>query len=62
MSERREFREETLLNSSEEVSLKYISGKLGLSKSATLRLGLLQLVDKINRTERMNDTGLLAED
>lgn len=58
MNENRDIREETLLNSSESISLKYVAGKLGLSKSATLRFGLLQLANDISRKERAEDTGV----
>ena len=62
MVEKHDFREEVALTASQEISLKYISGKLGLSKSATLRFALIQLVEQINRKDRMADTGLVTED
>jgi len=54
--ERRDFREETNLNSHEFRSLKYLSGKYGVSKAAIMRMALLQLADNDLRKERYNDT------
>lgn len=62
MTELRNFREETALTASEELSLKYVSGRLGLSKSAVLRFGLLQLVDNVRRKEVLSETGVGTED
>ena len=61
MTELRNFREETALTSTEEIALKFAAGKLGLSKSATLRLGLLRLVDHLNRADALVNTGLSTE-
>jgi hypothetical protein len=59
--EKRDFREETLLNAAEWQLLKACSGRLGLSKSATLRFALLQLGNKITREEVLSDTGIVTD-
>ena len=58
MNENRDFREETSLNGAEEITLKCLSGELGLSKAAVLRLGLHRLANDINRKRRLDDTGI----
>lgn len=62
MNEKRDFREETQLSSSEEIALKYAAGRLGMSKAGILRLGLLQLVDNLRRNEVLSETGIVTED
>ncbi len=61
IEDKRDFREETMLNASEFQSLKRISGKYGISKMAVLRMGLHYLDDKITREELMRDTGMYPE-
>lgn len=58
--EKHDFREETNLNATEEVSLSWAAGKLGISKSATLRLGLIMLVEKLRREQALRDTGIVS--
>lgn len=55
--QKRDFREETKLNSHEFRSLQHLSGKYGISKAAVLRYALLQLADDDLRKERMSATG-----
>jgi hypothetical protein len=62
MSDLRNFREETLLTASEDVVLKYVAGKLGMSKAGVLRFGLLQLANHLRRKERSDETGFSTED
>jgi len=62
MHDIRDFREETALNSAEELLLKTLAGTMGLSKSAVLRLALHQLGDQYMRKQVANDTGLFTED
>ena len=62
MSDLRNFREETSLTNSEEIVLKWVAGKLGMSKSGTLRFGVLQLANHLRRNERSEETGLPTED
>jgi len=61
MNEKRDFREETLLNAAEEALLKEISGKFGVSKSAALRICLHHVGDQITRQSRLRDTGILTD-
>ena len=61
MLEKRDFREETLLNATEERALKQLSTEFGLSKSATLRHCLLLVVDHVARKERVAAIGELTE-
>jgi hypothetical protein len=58
----RDFKEETLLNSAEFYMLRELAGQMGLSKSATLRLALLQLGDNFLRKQRCTDTRERHED
>lgn len=60
--DKRDFREETLLNASEEALLIMLSGQHGLNKSAMLRLCLHIVGDDFIRKRRLSDTGLLTED
>lgn len=59
---KRDFREETALNSAEYSLLKTLSSELGLSKAAVIRFALHQLGDKFMRNERMRETGLSTEE
>lgn len=62
MAEKRDFREETVLNSAEFALLKNLASELGLSKSAVLRFALHFLGDHVTRKKRLSDTGLFTED
>jgi hypothetical protein len=59
--DKRDFREETNLNAAEERLLKYIADKLGVSKSAAMRLCIHIVGDDLLRKERLADTGILSE-
>lgn len=61
ITDKRDFREETLLNAAEWNMLKQISGKYGVSKAAALRLCLHIVGDKITRDEALNSTGNAPE-
>jgi len=58
---KRDYREETAFNAAEERLLVWSSGKLGLSKSATLRLALHRLGDDLLRKEKLSETGLITD-
>lgn len=60
MIDKRDFREETNLNAAEERLLVFIAGKLGVSKSAALRLALLRLGDHLVKEERFSATGIVS--
>lgn len=60
MNDKHDFREETNLNAVEEVALNWLAGKLGISKSATLRLGMIRLVEQAKREEALHSTGLVS--
>lgn len=62
MSNKRDYREETQLNSAEFILLKHIAGKFGISKSAALRMCLHIVGDDLNRKEIMRETGIITED
>ena len=53
IEDKRDFREETLLNSAEFRLLMELKGKFGISKAAVLRYGLLKLGDDLLRKERL---------
>lgn len=61
-NDKRDFREETALNAAEFQSLRHCSARLGLTKSATLRLALHLLCDQITRQELQDATGIGSED
>lgn len=56
--EKRNIREEVNLNPTEEVALEWLAGRLGLSKSATLRTGFLELVEKVRMQDRLQQCGI----
>ncbi len=60
--EKRDFREETALNASEEALLMMLSGRHGLTKSAMLRLCLHIVGDDFIRKGLLKDTGASTED
>jgi hypothetical protein len=62
MTDLRNFREETSLTGSEEIVLKWVAGKLGMTKSGTLRFGILQLANHLKREEMSDETGFSTED
>ena len=62
VQDKRDFREETLLNASEEALLMMLSGRHGLTKSAMLRTCLHIVGDDFIRKDRLKDTGELTED
>ena len=55
IEDKRDFREETLLNSAEFRLLIDLKGHYGISKAAVLRYALLQLGDHLLRNERLNE-------
>lgn len=55
IEDKRDFREETLLNSAEFRLLIDLKSHYGISKAAVLRYGLLQLGDNHLREERMSE-------
>ena len=59
--DKRDFREETNLNAAEERLLVFVAGKLGVSKSAALRIALHALGDDLVRKDRLAETGLISE-
>jgi hypothetical protein len=59
--DKRDFREETLLNATEERALKQLATEFGLSKSSTLRHCLLMVVDHVARKERIASIGEFTE-
>ena len=60
IEDRRDFREETQLNSAEFYMLRDLAGQLGLSKAAVLRLALHQLGDKFITEQRLRETGIVT--
>jgi hypothetical protein len=56
LEDKRDFREETLLNAAEWQQLKAICGKYGVSKAAGIRLCIHIVGDKLTRDERLRDT------
>ena len=54
----RRFREETNLNASEIVSLEAIADRMGISKSAVLRMGLLRLLEEYTLATRLEASGV----
>jgi len=61
IEDKRDFREETLLNAAEWNMLKKVAGKYGVSKAAALRLCLHVVGDKITRDEMLTPTVELPE-
>lgn len=61
-TDKRDFREETNLNVAEERLLVWTAAKLGLSKSAALRLAMLRLGEDLVRQERLMETGIVSGD
>jgi hypothetical protein len=62
MSNRRDFKEEVMLNSAEWYLLKEIAGQMGSPKSAVLRYALLQLGNKFTRERIAAETCRNHED
>ena len=60
MIDKRDFREETNLNAAEERLLVWAAAKMGISKSAALRMALLRLGDDLVRQERLTETGIVS--
>jgi len=61
MNDKRDFREETLLNAAEERLLTFVAGKYGVSKSSALRLCLHVVGDDLVRKDRLADTGIVTD-
>ncbi len=62
MKDKRDYREETAYNAAEEISITWAAGKIGLSKSAFIRMGSLLLVEELRRKEKLAETGFSTED
>ena len=62
MRNRRDFKEEVMLNSAEFYLLREIAGQMGLPKSAALRYALLHLGDKFTRERIAAETCRHHED
>jgi len=60
--DKRDFREETSLNASEEALLMMLAGRYGVSKSGMLRVCLHIVGDDVIRKDRLSDTGRLTEE
>jgi len=61
MTDRRDYREETLLNAAEFALLREISGDLGLSKSSAIRYCIHVVGDDLMRRKRQAETGRVTE-
>ena len=61
VEDKRDFREETLLNASEFTLLREIAGDLGLSKSAAIRYCIHVVGSDLIRRKHQFDTRMLPE-
>ena len=62
MAEKRDFREETLLNAAEFSLLREMSGDLGIAKAAVLRYCLHVVGNEFIKNKRLKETGIVTED